>query len=253
MALTYKQFKDHLLLAIGGYPSLAPEQTRDERLSQICNNAGDYLYSIPWNFRVKTSRPINTVSGQNFVTLDNDMVEVISVAMTDNYGASKDRVSLVTPQEMDTYRTTFPSAALVNPTYVYACMSRPWADSGGTTEIVEGTALPIKRLELHPTPASTTTGALVVRYRTAFPQTTATTLDTFILAIPNYCEGLFIAIGRAFALGYEDEGVQQHLMNVQNGPLLAMAMQADGMTLQDGGLIRRSPNKFNQQQPQAKK
>lgn len=251
MALTYKQFKDHLLLAIGGYPSLAPEQTRDERLSQICNNAGDYLYSIPWNFRVKTSRPISTVANQDFVVLDNDMVEVISVAAATPY--SKERVTLVTPQEMDTYRTTQPSAALFNPNYVYACMSRPWADSSGTAEIVEGTALPIKRLELHPAPTTTITNAMVVRYRTAFPQTTATTVDTFILAIPNYCEGLFIAIGRAFALGYEDEGVQQHLMNVQNGPLLAMAMQADGMTLQDGGLIRRSPNKFNQQQPQAKK
>ena len=251
MALTYKQFKDHLLLAIGGYPSLAPEQTRDERLSQICNNAGDYLYSIPWNFRVKTSREISTVANQNFVVLDNDMVEVISVAAATAYG--KERVTLVTPQEMDTYRTNLPSAALLNPNYVYACMSRPWNDGSTTNEQVEGTALPIKRLELHPMPTSATTNAMVVRYRTAFPQTTATTLDTFILAIPNYCEGLFIAIGRAFALGYEDEGVQQHLMNVQNGPLLAMAMQADGMTLQDGGLIRRSPNKFNQQQPQAKK
>ena len=73
-----------------------------------------------------------------------------------------------------------------------------------------------------------------------------------IVDIPDFCNGLFLQIVRAFALGYEDEdqgNLDQRLMVVSNGPLFTSAQQFDRMVQPTfgqmrGGAIARSSKRY---------
>jgi hypothetical protein len=236
--LTFGNLKSHIVLALGGQPSIVSGMTRDQRIAEIVNQAGQYMFTKPWRYRERTSRPMNTVAQQSWVDLPTDVEDILALISKAGLGW---RVELTTPEQMEIIRN-MAEPALMDGVY-YAALSRPWAQSNGTTELGQGTGLPAIRLELYPTPQASASDAVTVRYRAAWQAVSDTTQETFIIPVPAYAESLLIAYARSFAMAYEDEGLTARLMEIDNGPIFIAAAIKDGIQQRDYG--RLLPNRVS--------
>lgn len=241
--LTYGGLRQHILLALGGQPSIVGGSvpnfsTHNQRVAEIVNQAGNYLFSKQWRFRERTGRPVSLVANQNWAAMPGDAEEIISLVTKAGLGW---RVELTSPEQIELFRNSM-APALLDSVY-YAALSRPWAQDGVTPEtpIVAGTAFPSARLDLYPTPQSTTTDAIIMRYRAGWTsvsgETNAVTPDTYIIPVPPYVEALLIAYCRAFAVAYEDEGLAGRLIEIDNGPIWNAAAIKDGIAQRDYGRL----------------
>jgi hypothetical protein len=93
--------------------------------------------------------------------------------------------------------------------------------------------IPPPRLELYPTP--TTGDEISIAYRARWRELVN---DTDVAAIPDYVESAFVALVRAFALGYEEEGLEVRVAEVEMGPVFIRALEKDGLIQPDYGPIR---------------
>jgi hypothetical protein len=224
---TFAQVKRHVLLAVGGYPSLAAGQTNAERLAEVVNQAGQYLFQRPWRFRERTSAFISLVASQDYVSLPSDVEEIISLINRENIGFN---IELVTPDHLQNLREISIDSGGHGVTY--ACLSR--------VANAAGSALNPARLELFPTPTAAATDALAVRYRAGWVEIASGAADSYEIPIPKYCDSLFIQYCRAFGMAYEDEGLSQRLVEIDAGPILAGALTKDGILQRDIGRLRPS-------------
>jgi hypothetical protein len=240
--ITYGGLKQHVLLALGGQPSIVSGVTRDQRIAEIINQAGNYLFSKQWRFRERTSRPIGIVASRNWSALPDDVDDLVSLTCKAGLGW---RVEMTTPEMMDVLRTAT-EPALIEGVY-YACLARPWAQpdpstgNDTTTPLVAGSGMPAVRLEFYPTPQSNSSDALIVRYRAGWVavsgESTGGTPDTYIIPVPAYAEALLVAYARAFALAYEDEGLTARLIEIDSGPIYDTAAIKDGIQQRDYGRL----------------
>lgn len=229
--LTYGGLKQHIILALGGQPSVVTGVTQSQRIAEIINQAGQYLFTKSWRFRERTARPLSIVAGQNWAALPGDAEDIISLTCKAGLGWN---IELTSPEKMELMRTSvYP--ALSNSSY-YAAMSRPWADSSGVA-LVDGTGLPAIRLELYPTPQSSSEDSIILRYRSAWVPVSTETAESYIIPVPAYVESLLIAYARGFGLAYEDEGLAARLMEIDNGPLFNAAAIKDGIQQRDYGRL----------------
>lgn len=234
--LDYGGLKRHVLLALGGQPSIVSGVTRDQRIAEIVNQAGNYLFSKQWRFRERTARPISLVAQQNWAALPSDAEEIISLTCKAGLGW---RVELTSPENIEMFRTAL-QPQLLDAVY-YAALSRPWAKSDGVTPLDYATdPMPAVRLELYPTPQTTTTDSIIMRYRAGWPTVSDTTPTTYNIPVPAYAESLLIAYCRAFALAYEDEGLSARLVEIDNGPLRDTVAIKDGVAQRDYGRLPAS-------------
>jgi hypothetical protein len=235
---TFAEAKNHAVLAVGGYPSLAPGQTRNARLAEIVNQAGQYLYSRPWRFRERTSKYMSLVGGQNYVALPDDVEEILSIISLQSLGYL---IEMVTPDHMEQLRQL--GLTMTGPGVTHAVFTR--------TPPADGASLPPVRLDVYPTPTANITDAIAIRYRAMWVTIADNAADSWQIPIPKYCDALFIAYCRAFAQAYEDEGLSARLADVDGGPLLATASTKDGLLQRDLGRIRpsRSPVQVNWTRP----
>jgi len=236
--LTYGNLKSHIVLALGGQPSIVSGMTRDQRIAEIVNQAGQYLFTKPWRYRERTSRALNTVAQQSWVELPTDVEDILALVSKAGLGW---RVELTTPEQMEIIRN-MAEPALMDGVY-YATLSRPWAQANGTSPLSAGSGLPAIRLELYPTPQASASDALTVRYRASWQTVSDTTQETFIIPVPAYAESLLIAYARAFAMAYEDEGLTARLLEIDNGPIFSAAAIKDGIQQRDYG--RLLPNRVS--------
>ena len=240
--ITYGGLKQHVLLALGGQPSIVSGVTRDQRIAEIINQAGNYLFSKQWRFRERTSRPIGIVASRNWSALPDDVDDLVSLTCKAGLGW---RVEMTTPEMMDVLRTAT-EPALIEGVY-YACLARPWAQpdpstgNDTTTPLVAGSGMPDVRLEFYPTPQSNSSDALIVRYRAGWVavsgESSGGTPDTYIIPVPAYAEALLVAYARAFALAYEDEGLTARLIEIDSGPIYDTAAIKDGIQQRDYGRL----------------
>jgi hypothetical protein len=235
---TFAEAKNHAVLAVGGYPSLAPGQTRNARLAEIVNQAGQYLYSRPWRFRERTSKYLSLVADQNYIALPVDAEELLSIISLESLGYL---IEMVTPDHMEQLRQL--GLTMTGPGVTHAVFARlPPAD---------GAALPAVRLDIYPTPTGNVADAIAIRYRAGWVDIAYDAADSWEIPIPKYCDALFIAYCRAFAQAYEDEGLSARLVEIDGGPILATASTKDGLLQRDLGRIRpsRSPESINWTRP----
>jgi len=236
--ITYGGLKQHILLAIGGQPSIVTGVTREQRLAEIINQAGQYLFTKQWRFRERTARPISLVANQNWVALPGDAEEILTIVAKAGVGW---RVETTSPEQIELFRSSL-TPALTDSIY-YVAISRPWAQVGVTpeTEIVPGSAFPSARLEIYPTPSASSTDSMILRYRAGWNavsgETNSTTADSYQIAVPPYVEALLIAYCRAFAISYEDEGLAARLLEIDNGPIWNAAAIKDGIAQRDYGRL----------------
>ncbi len=211
--LTYGGLRQHILLALGGQPSIVSGVTQNQRIAEIVNQAGNYLFSKQWRFRERTGRPVSLVANQNWAAMPGDAEEIISLVTKAGLGW---RVELTSPEQIELFRNSM-APALLDSVY-YAALSRPWAQADNVTPLVAGTAFPAPRLDIYPTPQATTNDAIIMRYRAGWTavsgETNAVTPDTYIIPVPPYVEALLIAYCRAFAVAYEDEGLAARLIEI---------------------------------------
>ena len=94
------------------------------------------------------------------------------------------------------------------------------------------------RLELYPTPSTTTTEALTLYYRAGWSRVYD---DRKPLQMPAYIEPLYIELLRAFARGYEEEdqgSLSTRLNEIMKGAIFAISVDRDSSVQPDYGPIR---------------
>lgn len=234
--LTYGGLKQHILLALGGQPSIVSGVTQQQRIAEIVNQAGNFLFSKQWRFRERTGRPVSLTANQNWAPLPGDAEDIISIITQAGLGW---RVELTSPEQIELFRSSV--SPTTNTGVYFAAISRPWAQSNGVDPLVAGSAFPAARLDLFPTPQTTAADALIMRYRAGWTavsgETDAITPDTYNIPVPPYVESLLISYCRAFAMSYEDEGLAARLIEIDNGPVWNAAAIKDGITQRDFGRL----------------
>lgn len=226
--LTFAGLKQHVLLAIGGQPSIVSGVSRDQRIAEVINQAGQYLFSRSWRFRERTSRPVSVVAGQSWAALPGDAEQIVSLTVNAGLGW---KVELTTPEQIELFRAAS-TPALLDHVY-YAALSRTW-------DYTAGDAFPTARLDLYPTPQTTSADSIIIRYRAGWQELSTSTPDSYQIAVPPYVESLLIAYCRAFAVSYEDEGLSARLLEIDGGPLWNAAASKDGIQQRDYGRLPAS-------------
>jgi len=225
---TFAEVKNHAILSVGGFPSLAPGQSREQRLAEIVNQAGQHLFARPWRFRERTTKYISLVNGQSWVALPSDCEEIVSIISTQSLGYL---IEMITPDRMEQLRQL--GLTMTGPSITHATFTR--------VPESPGSALPAVRLDIYPTPTGNITDAIAVRYRSNWTEIASGASDSYEIPIPKYVDALYIAYIRAFAQAYEDEGLSNRIVEIEAGPLLATALTKDGILQRDFGRVR--PNR----------
>lgn len=113
--------------------------------------------------------------------------------------------------------------------YLSASRNGDWLDVQSTVPGRAGGS-PVPRLEMWPTPATSRDDVFLVHYRGGWQEIRS---DNDVISVPTWLEGLYLAVVRAVALGYERDSemdVNQRLFSIRSGPLFTMARQRDMMT-----------------------
>ena len=215
MSITLATLKQHVQHALGG--SVASQL--DE--ATIINEAGRYMFMTPWKFRERSPATITTVADQDYIELPADFGEMIAMNMADGLVKS---FTFTTFQDLVQRRST--STGATNHYWVAVSHPAP-SDDGGI--------VPDARLELYPTP--TTGDQITVAYRAKWDELSN---DEDNALIPDYAESALVSAVRAFALGYEEEGLEMRLAEIENGALWIRLKEKDGLIQPDYGPIRGS-------------
>ena len=97
---------------------------------------------------------------------------------------------------------------------------------------------PTPRLEVWPTPTAEDIDAFTLSYRADWVEVTS---SSNVIAIPDFCEAVFIGIVRAMALGYEEDttaSTDQRLAELLMGPMMLAAKTRDARVQPQYGALR---------------
>jgi hypothetical protein len=216
MPITFANLKSHVQHALGGTPS---DQITE---ADIINQAGRHMFTHDWKFRERPPSTIAITTSNEHVDLPGDLGEIISLRMKDGLN---DSIQLTTYDHVLMVR----NGDIASGAHYYATVVWPQPYVAGDEDY---TKVP-PRLEIAPTP--TGEDEMSIAYRASWSDLE---LDTDAAQVPPYAEALLIAYVRAFALGYEEEGLGQRLFEVEAGPLYERASIADGMIQNTYGQIR---------------
>lgn len=211
MALLLSTLNNHVQHALGGSVSSLLDAT------QIVNEAGRYMYSHPWKFRERPSETLDFVADASHVDLPVDFGELIAYSTSDGLNRG---LAFTTFQDLLLKR----SQEIRATGYYYAAISY---------HVVGGT--PTSRIDIWPTPTSNEDGALTIFYRAKWVDLSA---DADTAHVPPYAESLLIQYVRAFAQGYEEEGMEQRLAAIDSSSMAFMTQQSDGLVQPDYGHIQ---------------
>ena len=252
---------EHVLLATGGNPSTAIA-TENERIAQMINAAGNYLYSMPWRWREVHGETVTLPASSNYVELPEDFAELISITTND----SSVTVTETTPQHIEQLigsSTTDSSTDLV--AVVFNQGDQSTIDVAGTN----GNA-PKVYLKVFPTQSAEDADRYRISYRRGFrlfDDLTSTftgsvegsavtdslvsagagdgsnadnSNPTYEFQFPYYIDPLFCEYLRAFAMGYEQGNLSEQLLAIEAGPLYQRMIARDGTVQQTYGRLNLS-------------
>lgn len=210
MALTRKRLESHVKHALlGGNPAA------ELSASEIINDAGRWFYSAhKWRFAARPPVDIAFEAGVPYARLPRDFGQMIY--LRDNNST----VTLTTPEELgkaellgsvNTGTTSAYRASIVYP------------------EVFDSPADPDRewepRLQLVPTPSGTDAQALRLWYRAGWRHM-GSERDT--ANVPRFAESALIVAVRAFAVGYEQDDLDERLIRAEAGPAMIAAKRYDG-------------------------
>lgn len=215
MTLTAQQALGHITHAVDGLSAPLTGLS-------LLNEAGEFLVSMrDWEWLASPPVSLDTVASQSYVDLPSDCAAILTLEANNGlHGA----VQLTTFSRLQAMRT---DASVAPSWYRYAAVVWAQATSG----------VPAPRLELWPTPSTSTVGEITLLYRKGW---TTLTDDEDAVRIPAWIESLYIAIVRAFAKGYEEDvnvPIEQLLAQIQLGPQFLAAKRRDSSMQVDYGPI----------------
>ena len=213
MTLTAKQLKDHVSHALGG--------TVSSQLSDIdiVNEAGRHMFNTAWNFRQRPPADVAFTSNLAHADLPSDFGEMVAANMKDGLIQT---FTFTTFADLLHRRRTNTGAT----SHYWIAISHPIPED-------ESAEMPPPRLELYPTPTSGDEITLSYRARWRVLKE-----DSDVAAIPDFVDSSLVALVRAFALGYEEEGLEVRVSEVERGPLWQRALEKDGIIQPDYGPLR---------------
>lgn len=185
----------------------------------VVNFAGIWLMGAHrWKWAQRQSVALDTVSGQNYITLPADVETIFKVSVPSLTSAIRP-ASL--SQLADLERNTAASSLV---TY-YAV---EWNHTG---------SVPVAQLRIWPTPTSSVTGAFTAHYRAKWATRTDDNQSVFL---PEFMHPLYIETCREYAMGWEEAdqvNLGVRLAELQAGPLWRAARSTDGLVQPSYGVL----------------
>lgn len=217
MALTLLNLKSHAQL--DGNLSDAFDAT------EVVNEAGSYLFDMhAWNCLVAPPSTLSLIEDQSYVSLPADFGKMVAYAMTSGLTSS---LSFTSPQELAAMRST---SITVQHYHYWAAISHP--------SQVQPNEQPVNaRLELWPTPASSSAGAITIWYRRRWRELDD---DTDAPDMPRFLNPLLRRIVRIFALSYDEEDtgqLEERLETIENSQFYTRLKEHDGLEYPDMGTL----------------
>jgi len=197
----------------------------------IINQAVAYFNSMhPWDTMVGPEVSLDSTAAQSYIVLPDDVRDVIALEHTEG---TTNWIKWVDPARLTQLRAYDDD----DEDYVggyYVCISRAVPDSGGGLQT---------RLEVYPTPASTsTTGLMAMRYRRKLLVLgTDSNADTQYINVSAELEPLLRLLVRLYAKGIEEEdegGTYQRLSSLEDSPFLDRLKEMDGAMQPEVGVLR---------------
>jgi len=203
--VTLQQLRDTVFLVLG--------EDADPRVNPdgIVQQAGRHLFDMhPWNWRRRPSATINLVADQDYVELPSDFgFGILDAIDTSNLTTG---IQLTTLDDIIKRR----KISVSTPWDYHVALVYP-AQSSVTQEPQAA------RLEIHPEPSSSSTGAITVAYRAGW---VPLALPTSAANVPPTMDHMLHRVTRAFAHGAQDDWT--HLRAMYEDPELIMQKRSDG-------------------------
>ena len=219
MTLTLLDLKRRAQQARGGAPSA--ELTDLE----VVNDAGNHLYTMHrWKFADRAPVTLDLVANQEWVDLPGDFGQLIHIAR------GTQGFQFVSPYTLNQRRAIGVTAtAGSGNTFWVTTALRPTKTVSGRPQTPRTTVLLIV-----PTPSTSSTAAATLAYRAGWVRLLA---DSDLAEVPIYAENLLKTIVRAFALGYEEDSLEERLGRLRASDVYRSCADHDGTVQQEWGPI----------------
>lgn len=208
MAITKAQAESHVTHAVPGY-------AHPLGVLFAVNAAGRALISMhAWSWLLRPPAAVDLVAGQEHAALPADLAALESV-------------------EIDRSVAGAPSGLAARASTVREILARRSGRRPASGELLWAVAWSgsTPRLELHPTPAASAAGALLVAYRAGWTEIASEADGATDLALPAFCEQLYLEILTATARALDEEdvaGLDARLEPIRAGACLQAARRRDG-------------------------
>ena len=235
MSITLQRSKAAVLLACGGDPSSATGLTVDERIAEIINSAGQQLFHHNWTWRERSSNlTLDFTAGSKNVGL---------VQESDLGGIRSGNIIKVFP-----VNNNFREFIFVPPATFAEFESRNLNVTEGLfyvtltrQQTAFGTDSPDMKLEFYPTPQTSESDVVGIKFRRNWPNirgsdvATGSSNLTNELPMDDSAIPLFLEYIRAFAEGGENGDTNQRVAVVEAGPIYDQALRRDGTMVPNYG------------------
>lgn len=152
----------------------------------LVNNTGLWLTAAhPWRWLKSKTATLDTVAGQDYITLPSDVRSVVEIQPTD--GRTR-FFTLTTEDQLLKFRTEGTSSNL----HTWGAVTHKAATDGAPSLV----------LDIWPTPTESSSDFYRVTYQRGW---TRVTTDSDYVDIPEWMEPLFVAAVREMAVGLEEE------------------------------------------------
>lgn len=213
MPRTLADWRSVVTHALDGAPAVIVTDA-DTTADLIINDAAEMLMAErSWNFNLRPVASLNLTNGQSYVACPSDFGEMVSLT----YNGTGSKVQVVTLEQLDQLRADGGTDTSV----LYCALSQP-----GQSSVT--TAITVPRIEVTPTPAASVTGALLLRYRSAW---TLLDTNTDVANLPVWMEPVFESLIRAVAKGREDGDLEPRVASVFGGRQFAAAVKRDAQSM----------------------
>lgn len=197
----------------------------------VINQAGNYLVGLEaWNWLLRPPAYLTLSAGQEYVSLPSDFGRMEHVQMSPSLTNTFNWTDISTIVDLRT------SGVNIGTLEYWGAVAYPGIAATGVN--------PDPRLEIYPTPASTSVNAMRVVYRSRWKTQTNPANDSDYIPIPEFMEPLFVQILRAFARGLEEEddaSLSKRLLEIHQGPVYMAASKMDAQYQTDMGAITGGP------------
>lgn len=205
MTLTIEQALKHIDHQIGG--ALVGIDNR-----RVLDEAGRRLFKRrKWNWAVGASTTLTLTISVSYIALPTDFGATKSLTFTNGWVGAIEETDFDTLAKLRSFQ--LPSYF---PLYVVP------------THVADANLVPQPRYEIHPTPATTTTGALTLYYHKKW--TDLPNSDQSYIPVPDWFEELYLQAVRAVAQGYQTNDMDAQLARLfASSDFMDTAVQDEGV------------------------